>query len=173
MLHCPAKRCGGYHEDDLARAGLGISNYAFLREGKEFLALSTDEQTQTIQEIAVDVSRKKAERAAKKSLENYPKPVPDPELIRRLEASEPPRPVPKFQVTNDPPTAELDLKELGCGGWGMVTVQEAIQHREQGFNYPLRLTLFLSFGIAIALVASSAVYGIVRAIGWVIGGFVT
>jgi hypothetical protein len=39
------------------------------------------------------------------------------------------------------------------------------------FNFAVALLRSLTFGLAIALVISLGIYGLVRAIGWVIGGF--
>ena len=53
-----------------------------------------------------------------------------------------------------------------------VTVKAAKEQRDRGFNYAMTLAQYLSIGLALALALAFAVYGVIRAIGWVIGGFV-
>ena len=50
-------------------------------------------------------------------------------------------------------------------------MQAALEERQRGFSYPLTLIQYLGLGLAISLGVSLAVYGLVRAIGWVLGGF--
>jgi hypothetical protein len=48
----------------------------------------------------------------------------------------------------------------------MATVE-----RDRQFDYSLNFVIRLGIGLMIALACSLAVYGMIRAIGWVIGGF--
>jgi hypothetical protein len=81
--------------------------------------------------------------------------------------------LPKFEIYGEPASlTELDLLDLGCQSWSeKTTVQAAKEVRDQGYNYAIRLAQHFAFGLAISLAASLALYGLVRAIGWVIGGF--
>ena len=67
----------------------------------------------------------------------------------------------------------VELKEVGCSEWSeRVPVLEIFTATPQEeFNWTVKLwstyALFIAYTIAISL----AIYGIVRTIGWVIGGF--
>jgi len=54
-----------------------------------------------------------------------------------------------------------------------ITVQAALEERDRGFSYPLTLLGYVGIGVAISLAFSLLLYGVIRAIGWVIGGFAT
>ena len=78
------------------------------------------------------------------------------------------------QVSRDDPVLEdreINLKPLGCSNSEYDTVKfgEALNPPE--FSWLSELAKPLSFGLGIGLAVSLAVYGVVRAIGWVIGGF--
>jgi hypothetical protein len=68
---------------------------------------------------------------------------------------------------------KYDLKEIGCSEhWRKVSWNDVVEARAPGeFNYFVEFALPLFIGLAISLAGAIAVYGIVRAIGWVIGGF--
>jgi predicted Co/Zn/Cd cation transporter (cation efflux family) len=67
-----------------------------------------------------------------------------------------------------------DLKQLGCADWSRTVSATEIKNAsvEAEFSYAAALFPSLMFGLGITLVVSLAVYALVRAIGWVIGGFV-
>jgi hypothetical protein len=70
---------------------------------------------------------------------------------------------------NDPATYEIDLKSLGCSDW-----VEAVSF-DEARNPPSWLGMFLRSlgpGFGLTLAAALILYGLVRAIGWIIGGFV-
>jgi hypothetical protein len=69
--------------------------------------------------------------------------------------------------------AQLDLHKLGCSDLPQTTTyRDVFEARSpEAFNYvPIFLRHF-GFWLAISAAISLAVYGIIRAIGWVIGGF--
>ena len=69
-----------------------------------------------------------------------------------------------------PDDQRIDLKETGCRDWGQrVTYGEV--RRPPDFNWYSSFGNSLLLYLTITLAVSLAVYGIVRAIGWVIGGF--
>jgi hypothetical protein len=74
----------------------------------------------------------------------------------------------------DRDSEQLDLQKLGCSDWAQTTtIGEVLQAKPpEAFSYAASLPRFLGLGLAMTLGLSLAVYGIVRAIGWVIGGFV-
>ena len=72
-----------------------------------------------------------------------------------------------------PDQTTLNLKRMGCSDfdYDAVSLGEArIEPSE--FNWYPRLAYYFSIGVGLSLLVSFAVYGIVRSIGWVIGGFV-
>jgi hypothetical protein len=75
----------------------------------------------------------------------------------------------KFNLTGP----QFDLKELGCSDQSKTaSALEIFRDRAPGeFSWRAKLWSQLSFGLAISLGVALAVYGLVRAIGWVIGGF--
>ena len=68
---------------------------------------------------------------------------------------------------------DVDLKEVGCSEWSeRVPVLMIFCAEPPGeFSWTVELWSTYALYVAYALVVSLAVYGIVRAIGWVIGGF--
>ena len=71
-------------------------------------------------------------------------------------------------------TDNLDLKSLGCTSWSRVVSREAVLNvRDEDFSYAsaLLIPLSLSLPLILALAISFGVYGLMRAIGRVIGGF--
>jgi hypothetical protein len=67
----------------------------------------------------------------------------------------------------------IDLQKLRCSDWaGSATVREVHNARPpDAFSYAASFLPPLGVGLAITLAVSFTVYGIGRAIGWVIGGF--
>jgi predicted DNA repair protein MutK len=60
------------------------------------------------------------------------------------------------------------LQKLGCSDWAQTaSFREVINAKPDDFSYATELLPPLTIGLAITL----AVYGLVRAIDWVIGGF--
>jgi hypothetical protein len=69
-----------------------------------------------------------------------------------------------------PDDQRIDLKETGCRDWGQrVTYGEA--RRPPDFNWYSSFGNSLLLYLTITLAVSLAVYALLRAIGWVIGGF--
>jgi hypothetical protein len=68
--------------------------------------------------------------------------------------------------------AEVSLKRLGCSEWEYDSVRlgEALDVSPK-FDWIGKFAPPSGIGFAITLVVSLALYGAVRAIGWVIGGF--
>jgi hypothetical protein len=67
----------------------------------------------------------------------------------------------------------LELKRIGCSDYEeSINVAEA-RATVQAFNWFSEFAKHLGSGLAITLVVALAVYGLLRAIGWVIGGFVS
>jgi hypothetical protein len=68
---------------------------------------------------------------------------------------------------------QIDLQKLGCPGWPQTTTIGEVLHAKppEAFSYTASFLPPLGIGFAITLAISLAVYGVVRAIGWVIGGF--
>jgi hypothetical protein len=77
--------------------------------------------------------------------------------------------------TGEVKVSEPDLKELGCSDWSRtVSVLEIFGARPPNeFSWAQNISSYLAIGLGITLAVSLAVYGMVRAIGWVIGGFAT
>ena len=67
----------------------------------------------------------------------------------------------------------LDLKDLGCSGTSRKAAKREILAAKvpAEFSYASALLPPFAFGLGMTLIVSLAVYAIVRAIGWVIGGF--
>jgi predicted Co/Zn/Cd cation transporter (cation efflux family) len=64
------------------------------------------------------------------------------------------------------------LQKLGCSDWAQTaSFREVINAKPDDFSYATELLPPLTIGLAITLAVSLAVYGFVRAIDWVIGGF--
>ena len=68
---------------------------------------------------------------------------------------------------------DVDLKEVGCSEWServpVLTIFSAEPPGE--FCWTVELWSTYALYVAYTLVVSLVVYGVVRAIGWVIGGF--
>ena len=66
----------------------------------------------------------------------------------------------------------INLKQIGCSDWEYdnVSLGEA-RAAPAGFSWAFEFFSKLGIGLAITLALSLALYGLVRAIGWVIGGF--
>jgi hypothetical protein len=90
-------------------------------------------------------------------------------LTSRLQQSNQPLPVIATPLNG----VDIDLGVLGCSKLSRtVTYQEVLDASEPGgFHYWRVFASYLSVGLAITLAVTLAVYGIVRVIGWVIGGF--
>jgi len=67
----------------------------------------------------------------------------------------------------------IDLKELSCSErTELSTIGELFDAKPpEAFSYAASLLPPLGLGLAITLGVSLAVYGVFRALGWVIGGF--
>jgi hypothetical protein len=68
---------------------------------------------------------------------------------------------------------EQDLKELGCSEWRRtVSVLEILDARPPSeFGWMWEFLSDLAKGLGLMLAVSLTVYGVIRAMGWVIGGF--
>ena len=65
-----------------------------------------------------------------------------------------------------------ELKAMGCSSWlETVSVEDILAAKNNGFSYAAAFALTMTYGLAITLAFALALYGLVRAIGWVIGGF--
>jgi hypothetical protein len=68
--------------------------------------------------------------------------------------------------------ATLDLKRIGCSYLEYDTVSLGEARADPApFSWTNQFVTKLGIGLAITLAAAMGVYGLVRAIGWVIGGF--
>ena len=67
----------------------------------------------------------------------------------------------------------LDLQKLGCSDLPQTTSYFKVLNARppKAFSYARSFLPPLSIGVLLTLTIALAVYGIVRAIGWVIGGF--
>jgi hypothetical protein len=65
---------------------------------------------------------------------------------------------------------EIKLKQIGCADWDYETVTYWEARNLYGALFS-NVAQLLVIGVAATLAVSLAVYGIVRATGWVIGGF--
>ena len=70
---------------------------------------------------------------------------------------------------------QFDLRDLGCSGFS-----QSVSYKEVfSFKGPDRLSIAtaalhpLAIGLAVTIAISVALYALIRAIGWVIGGFVS
>jgi hypothetical protein len=73
-----------------------------------------------------------------------------------------------------PNDARLDLKPIGCSDATYDTISLGEARAEPSrFVWYNEFSTKLSLGLAITLAVSLGLYGVVRAIGWVIGGFTT
>ena len=81
------------------------------------------------------------------------------------------RPSNDVEQGDDDPT--FDLRDLHCSdrsrtvAWHQIIDAPVPEH----FSYTAKFLIFLSSGLAISLGLALVVYVLVRAIGWVIGGF--
>ena len=66
---------------------------------------------------------------------------------------------------------QIRLKQIGCSEYGDETVTFKEAHDPPDFKWLSVFARVLGLGLAISLAVSFAVYGVVCAIGWVIGGF--
>jgi hypothetical protein len=69
-----------------------------------------------------------------------------------------------------PDDSVLSLKEIGCSGYDWETVTYGEARRPYGALLS-EIPKPLGIGLAITLAVSLVIYALVRAIGWVIGGF--
>lgn len=65
----------------------------------------------------------------------------------------------------------INLKQVGCSDDVYETVTYGEVRDPHAFDWLNELVLPLTVAVAITLAVSLAVYGVVRAIGWFIGGF--
>ena len=70
-----------------------------------------------------------------------------------------------------PDETPLNLKRMGCSDSDYETVSLGEASTVPEFNWYPRLGYYLGIGVGLSLLLSFAVYGLIRAIGWVIGGF--
>ena len=66
---------------------------------------------------------------------------------------------------------KIILNQIGCSDLEYDTVTYGEARNPPDFNWFHELGLPLALAVAITLAVSLSVYGIIRAIGWVIGGF--
>ena len=67
---------------------------------------------------------------------------------------------------------DVSLKKLGCSDWEFDTAEYGqIRDVASTFNWLGAFIWPLALGLGITLATALTVYGIVRALGWVIGGF--
>jgi len=74
-------------------------------------------------------------------------------------------------LTDEQAGFPLYLKQVGCSDKEDETVSYAEARNPPEFNWWASLLPPLGLGLAITLAVSLVVYALVRAIGWVIGGF--
>ena len=74
-------------------------------------------------------------------------------------------------LTDEQAGFPLYLKQVGCSDKEDETVSYAEARNPPEFNWWVSLLPPLGLGLGVTLAVSLALYGIVRAIGWVIGGF--
>ena len=88
------------------------------------------------------------------------------------EDTEKPAPASGVQKS-DPVEWPRDLKALGCSEWPQTATLDEIRAAKppKDFSYAASLLPPLGLGLAVTLAVSLVIYGLVRAIGWVIGGF--
>ena len=67
-------------------------------------------------------------------------------------------------------SARLQLKVIGCSDWEGATVSFGEARNPPDFDWLSARVEQAAFGFAITLVATFSVYGLARAIGWVVGG---
>jgi hypothetical protein len=67
---------------------------------------------------------------------------------------------------------QIDVQKLGCSDRAQTaSFREVFNSKPDDFSYPIEFLPPLAIGLAITLGLTLFVYGLVRAIGWVIGGF--
>jgi hypothetical protein len=76
-----------------------------------------------------------------------------------------------FWTETSTPDERLQLKVIGCSDWEGDTVSFQEARNPPEFNWLSTLARETAPALAITLVIALAIYGVVRAIGWVIGGF--
>jgi len=76
-----------------------------------------------------------------------------------------------FHLLFSPDATRLNLQRMGCADLAYATVSLGDARNPQEFSWLLRLGYYLAMGIAITLAISLGLYVLIRAIGWVIGGF--
>ena len=81
------------------------------------------------------------------------------------------QPSPNLKLMFAPDSERLNLKEIGCSYSEHDTVSFGEAWNPPQFNWFGVLAPALAFNLAVVLAVSLAVYVVVRAIGWVIGGF--
>jgi hypothetical protein len=81
------------------------------------------------------------------------------------------QPKPNYKLLFAPDSELLNLKEIGCSYYEHDTVSFGEAWNPPQFNWPSVLAPTLAFNLAVVLAVSLGVYGVIRAIGWVIGGF--
>ncbi len=70
-----------------------------------------------------------------------------------------------------PDSDRLNLKEIGCSNYAQDTVSFREAWNPSQFNWLGVLVPTLTYNLSVVLAVSLGVYVLIRAIGWVIGGF--
>ena len=81
------------------------------------------------------------------------------------------QPKPNYKLMFAPDSDRLNLKEIGCSNDEQDTVSFGDAWNPPQFNWLGVLGPTLAYNLAVVLAVSLGVYVLVRAIGWVIGGF--
>jgi hypothetical protein len=74
---------------------------------------------------------------------------------------------------NSPDEERLSLKQIGCSSGEYETVSYGETRNPPPFSWLHAFAWPAALGLGITFALTLAAYGLVRAIGWVIGGFVT
>jgi hypothetical protein len=116
--------------------------------------------------IAVDQAKKYPEQllCAQAALKN----LSDAEVSRIL--PQPPSNLPPLPTGAHLDDGQLDLQKLGCSEWRQMTTYGEVVGGQPVMARSIAGS-FLPISLGITLAISVALYGVIRAIGWVIGGF--
>ena len=81
------------------------------------------------------------------------------------------QPKPNYKLMFAPDSDRLNLREIGCSSDGEDTVSFGEAWNPPQFNWLGVLVPTLTYNLSVVLAVSLGVYVLIRAIGWVIGGF--